>query len=91
MSFTPFGFLMCFKAYFDRVKIKLAYIISLLGGNKTTLCLHSEGRESRSHLGLETKGTKTLGLVLNFGTCLVSVSSRMKFLGQSRPGLVSLV
>ena len=23
-------------------------------------------------LGLETKGTETLGLVLNFGTCLVS-------------------
>ena len=34
--------------------------------------LASEGRESRSHLGLETKGTETLGLVLNFGTCLVS-------------------
>ena len=32
----------------------------------------SEGRESQSHLGLETKGTKTLGLVQNFGTCLVS-------------------
>ena len=27
---------------------------------------------SRSRLGLETKGTKTLGLVQNFGTCLVS-------------------
>ena len=25
----------------------------------------SEGRESRSRLGLETKGTETLGLVLN--------------------------
>ena len=23
-------------------------------------------------LGLETKGTETLGLILNFGTCLVS-------------------
>ena len=46
-------------------------------------------------LGLETKGTETLGLglglVLNFGTCFVSVSSRMKFLGQSRPGLVLLI
>ena len=33
--------------------------------------MRSEGRESRSHLGLKTKGTKTLGLILNFGTCLV--------------------
>ena len=48
---------------------------------------HSEGRESRSRLGLETKGTETLGLVLNFGTCLVS--SRIKILGQSR--LVGLI
>ena len=31
----------------------------------------SEGQESWSRLGLETKGTKTLGLVQNFGTCLV--------------------
>ena len=38
----------------------------------------SEGRESRSRLGLETEGTETLGLVQNFGTGLVSVSSRMK-------------
>ena len=32
----------------------------------------SEGRESRSRLGLETEGTETLGLVQNFGTGLVS-------------------
>ena len=49
---------------------------------------NSEGRESRSSLGLETKGTETLGLVLNFGTCLVS---GRKFLRQSRPGHVLLV
>ena len=42
-------------------------------------------------LGLETKGTETLSLVQNFGTCLVLVSSQMKIFGQSRPGLVSLV
>ena len=55
--------------------------------------LASEGRESRSHLGLETKGTETLGLVLNFGTCLVSVSSRMKIFGtvSSRSRLVGLI
>ena len=53
----------------------------------------SEGRESRSRLGLETKGTETLGLVLNFGTCLVSVSSRMKIFGtvSSRSCLVGLI
>ena len=32
-------------------------------------------------LGLDTKGTETLGLVLNFGNCLVSVSSWMKIFG----------
>ena len=36
-------------------------------------------------LGLETKGSETLGLVLNFGTCLVSVSSRMKIFGTVSP------
>ena len=38
----------------------------------------SEGRESWSRLGQETEGTKTLGLVQNFGYCLVSVSSLME-------------
>ena len=33
---------------------------------------NSEGRESRSCLGLKTKGTETLTLILNSGTCLVS-------------------
>ena len=44
-------------------------------------------------LGLETKGTETLGLVQNFGTCLVSVSSRMKIFGtvSSRSRLVGLI
>ena len=42
-----------------------------------------EGRESRSRLGLETKGIEPLGLglVLNFGTCLLSVSPQMKIFG----------
>ena len=39
---------------------------------------NSEGRESRSRLGLKTKSTETLCLVQNFGGCLLSVSSRMK-------------
>ena len=41
-------------------------------------------------LGLETKGTETLGLVQNFGTCLVSVSPQMKIFGtvSSRSRLV---
>ena len=43
----------------------------------------SEGRESRSRLGLETKGTKTLGRVL------VSSRSRTKFWNLSRLGFVS--
>ena len=34
------------------------------------LLLVSEGQEYWSRLGLETKGTETLGLVPNFGTCL---------------------
>ena len=44
-------------------------------------------------LGLDTKGTETLGLVLNFGACLVSVSSRMKIFGtvSSRSRLVGLI
>ena len=46
-----------------------------------TIQTDSEGWESRSRLGLETKGTNTLGLVQNFGTCLVSVSSQMKIFG----------
>ena len=41
-------------------------------------------------LGLETKGTETLSLVQNFGTCLVLVSSQMKIFGtvSSRSRLV---
>ena len=44
-------------------------------------------------LGLETKGTETLGLVQNFGTCLVSVKSRMKIFGtvSSRSRLVGII
>ena len=53
----------------------------------------SERGESQSGLGLETKGTRTLSLVLNFGTCLVSVSSRMKIFGtvSSQSRLVGLI
>ena len=50
--------------------------------------LNQLGSVKDESLGLKTKGIETLGLVLNFGTCLVSVSSRMKILGQSRPSLV---
>ena len=39
---------------------------------------------SWSRLCLETKGTETLGVVQNFGTCLVSDE---EFVGQSCPGL----
>ena len=64
-------------------------ILSSLNNMLTIFCMFcvSEGRESWSRLGLKTKGTKTLGLVLNFGTCLVSdeffgtVSSRSRLIG----------
>ena len=54
---------------------------------------NSEGRESRSRLGLETEGTETLGLVSVSYKILELVSSRSrlgwKILRQSRLGLVS--
>ena len=49
----------------------------------------SEGRESQSRLGLKTKGTETLGLVLNFGTSRVSDENFWAVLSRSR--LVGLI
>ena len=52
----------------------------------------SEGRESLSRLGLETKGTETLGLISVSYKVSELVSSRMKHFGtvssRSCPGLV---
>ena len=77
--------------------IPMAHIYGLNTLLVYKMCLEgvwsSEGRESRSHLGLETKGLQTLGLVSVLYKILELVSSRRKIFGtvSSRSRLVGII